>query len=527
MRTRSWASTIFACGLAATLALPALGSSPLTNAFTYQGRLNDGGVPGNGTYDFIFRLFDSAVNGLQVGPDVAVGGLPVTDGLFTAQLDFGSAYSGNALWLEILVRPSVGGSGYTSLTPRQSLTAAPFALYALNDANWQANGSAITNRNSGFVGINRSTPLTGVEAFGIQSHATSNSYGGMYLATDGPSAKPFYGYSSGSSKSCWTYLDGNTGDWRVNNSGDRLIVTNTGQVGVGVGFVGATYQMHVSAISGNITALVADATGANSTGILGYGDDTGIEGHATAANGTGVYGISLGFPGSTTGDGVYGYSDSTNGAGVNGYDPNGHGVEGGTNIGVGVYGNSQSGTGYAGYFNGKVYVNGNLAKAAGSFKIDHPLDPANKYLYHSFVESPDMKNIYDGVITTDEQGLATVTMPDWFMALNADYRYQLTVVGQFAQAIIGEKLHDGRFVIRTDKPNVEVSWQVTGIRIDPYAQAHRIPTEEAKPASERGLYLHPELYGADPTQSVDPAVRAGPRPVKLVRSTPEKQAAGN
>ena len=56
--------------------------------------------------------------------------------------------------------------------------------------------------------------------------------------------------------------------------------------------------------------------------------------------------------------------------------------------------------------------------------IDHPLDPANKYLYHSFVESPDMKNIYDGVITTDANGDATVVMPDYFEALNKDFRYQ-------------------------------------------------------------------------------------------------------
>jgi hypothetical protein len=70
-------------------------------------------------------------------------------------------------------------------------------------------------------------------------------------------------------------------------------------------------------------------------------------------------------------------------------------------------------------------VDGNLSKAGGSFKIDHPLDPANKYLYHSFVESPDMKNIYEGNVTTDGSGLETVTLPDWFEALNRDSRYQL------------------------------------------------------------------------------------------------------
>ena len=146
--------------------------------------------------------------------------------------------------------------------------------------------------------------------------------------------------------------------------------------------------------------------------------------------------------------------------------------------------------------NGDVTVSGTLFKGAGSFKIDDPVDPANKYLYHSFVESPDMMNIYNGNVTTDKHGLATVILPQYFSALNRDFRYQLTVVGQFAQAIIARKVTDNRFVIRTNKPLVEVSWQVTGIRQDAYADAHRIPVEEDKPPQEQGHYLHPELFAA-------------------------------
>ena len=141
---------------------------------------------------------------------------------------------------------------------------------------------------------------------------------------------------------------------------------------------------------------------------------------------------------------------------------------------------------------GNLHVSGTLSKTAGSFKIDHPLDPRNKYLYHSFVESPDMKNIYDGVVTTDDQGYAAITLPDWFEALNRDFRYQLTVIGQFSQAIVAEKIAGNRFSIRTDKPNVEVSWQVTGIRKDAYAEAHRIPVEEEKRAEEKGTCMHSE-----------------------------------
>ncbi len=150
---------------------------------------------------------------------------------------------------------------------------------------------------------------------------------------------------------------------------------------------------------------------------------------------------------------------------------------------------------------GNLSVSG-IVKQGGSFRIDHPLDPGNKYLYHSFVESPDMMNIYNGNVTTDERGYATVELPNWFEALNRDFRYQLTVIGTFAQAIVAEKVRDNRFVIRTDRPNVEVSWQVTGIRQDPWANANRIPVEVPKPDGERGTYRYPETYGQSAARAI-------------------------
>jgi hypothetical protein len=93
-------------------------------------------------------------------------------------------------------------------------------------------------------------------------------------------------------------------------------------------------------------------------------------------------------------------------------------------------------------------------------------------------------------------------LPDWFEALNRDFRYQLTVLGQFAQAIVLTKVANHQFSIKTDKPNVEVSWQVTGIRHDAWADAHRIPVEEMKPEKERGSYRHPELYNAPAENSL-------------------------
>ena len=159
---------------------------------------------------------------------------------------------------------------------------------------------------------------------------------------------------------------------------------------------------------------------------VGYG----VSGTSSKGAGNGVYGESDSF-----GDGVYG--KSSEGAGVNGISQKGGGVLGGSRDGFGVVGMSGNSAGlycnssfdYAAVLNGKVKITGNLEKAGGSFKVDHPLDPANKYLCHSFVESPDMKNVYDGVVALDNKGKAEIDLPDWFGILNKDFRYQLTAIG--------------------------------------------------------------------------------------------------
>ena len=165
---------------------------------------------------------------------------------------------------------------------------------------------------------------------------------------------------------------------------------------------------------------------------------------------------------------------------------------------------------YAGFFDGNVTVTGNLnvtgsiSKGSGTFKIDHPTDPENKYLVHSFVESPEMINVYSGNITTDANGLATITLPDYFSAVNKDFRYQLTCIGVFAQAIVKEEIIGNYFVVQTDKPNVKLSWQVSAIRNDKYANQHRVVAEQEKTDQERGKYLHPELFGKTVEERVYP-----------------------
>ena len=149
----------------------------------------------------------------------------------------------------------------------------------------------------------------------------------------------------------------------------------------------------------------------------------------------------------------------------------------------------------AGYFVGSVDVTGTLTKGGGSFLIDHPLDPENKTLSHSFVESPDMMNIYNGNVVLDDNGEAWVTLPEWFDALNRDARYQLTGIGSAAMVYVAEEVQDNRFKIAGGTPAMKVSWQVTGIRQDAWANENRIQVETDKHPGLRGRFVHPEAHG--------------------------------
>jgi hypothetical protein len=265
----------------------------------------------------------------------------------------------------------------------------------------------------------------------------------------------------------------------------------------GIGVYGDTYR-------GTGVVGISDL----SYGVVGSGLNNGDGVRGYSQNGNGVWGQS-GY-----GDGVQGYTYSFGKSGVYGRSTYGYGVYGHSDNYYGVYAFSHSldhyalyagsSFGYAALLDGDVNVRGHLIKAGGQFKIDHPLDPANKYLSHSFVESPDMKNVYDGVVVLDDKGEAEIELPDWFGALNKEFRYQLTAIGAPAPNLyIAEEISDGvtnysnnsRFKVAGGISGMKVSWQVTGIRKDPYANAHRIPVEEDKPAKERGYYTYPELYG--------------------------------
>jgi hypothetical protein len=411
-----------------------------------------------------------------------------------------------------------GVNGYTAST-------GPFAA-AVNGYEGATTGqvfgvsggtSSTTNGAAGVSGNESATTGQVYGVFGSANSTTTNAMGvGGY---EGAATGQVYG------------VNGNT-----NSTGPNAAAVNgyegatTGQVN---GVSGSTPSTSGNGVVGNATA-----TSGNTNGVAGLDaspNGSGVNGSnssGTCCFAAGVFGQTVGGTGvlgsasATSGlnFGVQGISASSAGIGVQaGNTPTGEGVSlaAGTlliNGYVGKTGKFSVDNSGNGYFAGNLNVTGKLTKGSGSFKIDHPLDPANKYLSHSFVESPDMMNVYNGVVVLDAHGSAWVTLPDYFEALNRDFRYQLTAVGVPGPNLyIATKVSGNRFKIAGGKPHGEVSWQVTGIRQDAYADAYRIPTEEDKPTAEKGYYLHPEVFGQPASKSIQAASQKGSVPDQLAK----------
>jgi hypothetical protein len=407
-------------------------------------------------------------------------------------------YDYDALYLEIGVSDAGSGcqaAAYTTLLPRSQLQTNAYAQRSRRVRTEESDDAYLINiRNTGSGG-------------GISARTDSTS--------DGAQAGSFT--AAGSSGRSWAVYARNLSTSDNARVGDFWASgTSGGTYGVYVennsaGDTATTGFFWANADSGSTKAVWAlnDSSGDNSRagsfrsrGTSGetYGVHTdvdspdGIALYATAPT-TAVVGIAGNTSRVTRG--VYGRVDSSADGAAAGYFHS----DRASGVTYGVYARNDSPAGYAGYFDGDVHVNGTLSKSAGLFKIDHPLDPANRYLMHSFVESPDMKNVYDGVVQLDQDGEAWVQLPDYFQALNRDFCYQLTPIGGPAPGLyIASEIEDNRFQIAGGEPGLKVSWQVTGIRQDAYAEAYPIPVEPMKPEGERGTYLHPELYaeGAQP-----------------------------
>ncbi len=414
---------------------------------------------------------------------------------------------GNSFLFENAGKIGIGLTNPAGLLSIKGTASNVYPLYVLNTTA----GTSILGSSTGGVGVyGLNTGAT--DAAGVLGESSSTSanatgvQGTSKASSPGANAAGVRGINKGTGSNGFgvygSHASSGSGVYGIAPQGNGVFGDSYSGTGV--------HGRHLAS-SGTTAAIIGEtnSTDANAIGVQGIvnssssGDSSaGVKGinNSTSNNGIGVYGSQAG-----TGYGVYGTSNG--GYAVYGYSSNvgvfgsssGKGVEGYSFNGTGVYGTSSHG--YAGEFDGDVHVTGNLSvvgtlsKGAGSFKIDHPLHPATQYLSHSFVESPDMMNIYNGNVTTNSQGQAWVQMPDYFSALNRDFRYQLTPIGQFAQAIVGQEIHNNRFLIRTDKPHVKVSWMVTGVRHDAYARQHRIKVEETKTGADRGKYLYPAGFG--------------------------------
>jgi len=372
------------------------------------------------------------------------------------------------------------------------------------------------------------------KSFGVDS----SGFGGFGVVGITDAGTGVEGYSDAGA-GVWGF--GMDGMWAWGSGGDGVVAHTQGGNGVVATTSGRGNGVAAAAFGGGFGVVADGSTGvfgrstlpsAANAGVVGVntGGGLGVRGHVFATPrrdsvGIGVLGTNSALGPGVRGEsrqhnGVEGQGLSSEGTGVIGFntDDSAHGIlgcflGGDDNIPTAVFGAQYDRTGWAGYFAGNVYVAGILEKAFNFFKIDHPLDPANKLLRHSVVESSEMKNLYDGTATLDARGEAVVELPHWFEALNRDFRYQLTAIGAASPNLhVAKAISKGRFSIAGGMPGGAVCWQVTGTRHDAAALAHPLIVEEEKAQHERGSFLNPSAQRADDDKGVEHRMRSRIKP---------------
>jgi hypothetical protein len=524
------------------LALAALGplagaQVPIGTTISYQGELWREGVPLNGSADLAFRLFSTDLGGVPILPTLFLDGVAINEGRFTAYLDFGAeAFSQDAArWLEIQVRYPAGGGGggYTTLQPRQRITAAPVALHALSGVatsiaagqytsavQFTNAGNTFSGSGAGLVGLSASSLASGT----IPSARLSGVYSGE-LMLENP-ANSFAGSGAGlTALNAGNVSTGTLNDARLsanvalrtrpNTFNHPTTFTETATFNFGATFQGLGTGFNSGAwFYSNVQLLGRVAVGnsiVNNPAALFVTSEalTPIQSQ-TASDGGGSRAI-LGWATSASGNnsrGVYGRSEAPNGYGVYGLAPS----TATSSTPRGVVGEAPTGSLRFG-----VYAIGNLgASGTKPFCIDHPDDPEGKYLLHYAAESPEVINFYRGTVRLDSAGEAVVELPAYFGKINRNPSYMLTAIGgampglHIAVEISEEALAAGAlagpdelaplctFRIAGGMPHGKVSWRIEAERNDLWMREQGAAVEVEKPAGHRGTYQAPSLYGKGP-----------------------------
>lgn len=410
------------------------------------------------------------------------------------------------------------------------------AVYGLTTGTGRGGIFQINNSSNSNSGVYGTTNGTGAGVFGNNSHASSgygvlgrsvNNIGvwgdvtgtgsdtnyGVYGRTTGTNGRAVFGLAAATTGSTYSGLFQNSSDAGFGVYGQCISTTGTtyGVFGRIASTAGRGVTGWATASTGTTYGGYFQSDSSSGRGVYGVGDVYGVQGHSE--NGRGIYGTTnYGF-----GNAIEGVAQASGGVTQN------YGVAGKSNgvSGTGVLGqalaNSSSSYGVLGDVTNAnafaVYALGKFgASGTKSFRIDHPDDPANKYLLHYSAESPDVLNMYSGSIRLNEAGDAIVELPEYFSKINKDARIFLTAAGApMPNLYASEEVTGNQFEIRGGRPNGKVFWEVKAIRNDEWMKRYGAPVEVEKQGIEKGRYQHPELYGYGPEMKF---VQAGQATVK-------------
>jgi hypothetical protein len=434
---------------------------------------------------------DGTITGVTAGTDLSGGG---TSGNVTLNLNTGATdtrYAQLAAANTFSANQTVNGtinatSSVVTFTAHTSGFDAP-AIYGVGSGS---GGSGVAGFGS-YIGVLGETNIgTGVEGFTEGDGTTYGVYGGgVSLSGFGVyGSTKFVGvYGSTYGGSLEGYGMGHAGVWG-DGGGD------SGTIAGVLGTADDSFAGYFNSAGPTYPTILVENGAANGAGgELFQGFVSGVNTYATIGDpgcNTGFMALQLGQTG------MSGCSNYTLAGGTNGHTYVNASSGGAVHLRVNSVDVLQA-------TSGNVSITGTLnATGTKNFRIDHPLDPANKYLVHAAIESSEVLNLYSGNVVLDGSGEAVVQLPEWFEVINKDFRYQLTPIAAPGRDLyIAEEVSGGHFTIAGGRPGGKVSWQVSGVRNDAWEKAHPLEVEVDKGA-DRGHYLTPELVGAPESERI-------------------------